>query len=131
MAHETAVHRADGQLTVGTRPVIEPDIAADGIDEWLGLLSSGQGDGGPAALPAGKLLHLHVTGDGLGGEWLIEGGPDGISVRTGHGKGDAALRGPASELLLVLVRRLPPDDPAVEVIGDRALLDDWLAATPF
>jgi hypothetical protein len=29
------------------------------------------------------------------------------------------------------VRRLPPDDSAVEVIGDRALLDGFLAATPF
>ena len=34
-------------------------------------------------------------------------------------------------LLLLLLRRLPPDDPAVEIIGDRALLDGWLGATPF
>jgi uncharacterized protein (TIGR03083 family) len=131
MAHETAVHRADGELTVGTRPVIEPDIAADGIDEWLGLISPGGQPDGPKALPAGKVLHLHVTDDGVDGEWLIRGAPDGISVETGHGKGDAALRGPASALLLLLVRRLPTDDPAVEVIGDRDLLGGWLAATPF
>jgi len=42
-----------------------------------------------------------------------------------------ALRGPASDVLLVLLRRLPPDDPAVQVLGDRALLDNWLADTPF
>ena len=131
MAHETAVHRADGELTVGTRPVIDPVIAADGLDEWLGLLSSDDQLGGPKALPAGKVLHLHVTDDGIAGEWLIEGTPDGVSVTPGHGKGDAALRGPASALLLLLLRRLPTDDPAVEVIGDRALLDGWLAATPF
>ncbi len=129
MAHETAVHRADGQLTVGTRPVIDPVIAADGIDEWLGF---GTEPGGPGpALPEGKVLHLHATDDGLTGEWLIRGGPDGITVQAGHGKGDAAVRGPASALLLLLVRRLAPDDPAVEVIGDRAVLDGWLAATPF
>jgi len=129
MAHETAVHRADGQLTVGTRPVIDPVIAVDGIDEWLGF---GTEPGQPsAALPEGKVLHLHATDDGLTGEWLIRGGPDGITVQAGHGKGDAAVRGPASALLLMLVRRFAPDDPAIEVIGDRAVLDGWLAATPF
>ena len=31
----------------------------------------------------------------------------------------------------VLVRRLAPDDAPVQIIGDRAVLDRWLAATPF
>ena len=130
MAHETAVHRADGQLTLGVRPVIDPVIATDGIDEWLGF-STEPGDR-DAALPEGKVLHLHATGEGPSGEWLIRGGPGGaLTVQTGHGKGDAAVRGPASVLLLMLVRRLPPDDHEVEVIGDRTLLGGWLAATPF
>ena len=30
-----------------------------------------------------------------------------------------------------MLRRLPPDDPAVEILGDRSLLDGWLAATSF
>jgi hypothetical protein len=134
MAHETAVHRADGQIALGTRPVIDPEIAADGIAEWLGLLaaspSTGQQDT-PAMLADGKVMHIHVTGEGADGEWLVRGGPGAITVETGHGKGDAALRGPASALLLVLMRRLPPDDPDLEVIGDRALLGSWLGATPF
>jgi uncharacterized protein (TIGR03083 family) len=135
MAHETAVHRADGQIAVGERPVIDPVVAADGIEEWLGMLSPG-GDSeqaeGAAALPEGAVLHLHVTDEGLDGEWLIRGGgPGGITVETGHSKGDTAVRGPASALLLMLLRRLPADDPQVEVIGDRALLDSWLAATPY
>jgi len=129
MAHETAVHRADGQITVGIRPVIDPVVAADGIDEWLGF---GNEPGSPGrALPGGKVLHLHATDDGPGGEWLISDGPDGVTVQAGHGKGDAAVRGPASALLLLLLRRFAPDDPAIEVIGDRAVLDAWLAATPF
>jgi len=129
MAHETAVHRADGQITVGIRPVIDPVVAADGIDEWLGF---GNEPGSPGrALPGGKVLHLHATDDGPGGEWLISDGPDGLTVQASHGKGDAAVRGPASALLLLLLRRFAPDDPAIEVIGDRAVLDAWLAATPF
>jgi uncharacterized protein (TIGR03083 family) len=131
MAHEAAVHRADGQITVGIRPVIDPVIAADGIDEWLGLVSAGFDAGQAAGLPEGAVLHIHATDEGLRGEWLIRCGVAGIAVQTGHGKGDAALRGPASALLLTLVRRLPTDDRQVEVIGDRAVLDSWLAATPF
>src|SRR5882757_5217852 len=41
MAHETAVHRADGQIAVGIRPEIDPVVAADGIAEWLGFLPDG------------------------------------------------------------------------------------------
>jgi uncharacterized protein (TIGR03083 family) len=140
MAHETAVHRSDGQIAFGQRPVIDAEVATDGIDEWLGLLQlqpfrpTGES---LSPLADGRVIHLHTTdepagaGAGNAGEWLISGGPDGLSVAAGHGKGDVAVRGPASDLLLMLVRRLPPDTPGVEVIGDRGLLDAWLAATPF
>jgi uncharacterized protein (TIGR03083 family) len=134
MAHETAVHRADGQIAVGIRPVIDPVIAADGIAEWLGFLPTvrdWEQPGRPSPVPEGKVVHFHVTDEGVDGEWLILGGRGGVTVETGHGKGDMALRGPASDVLLVLLRRLPPDDPAVQVLGDRALLDGWLAGTPF
>ena len=134
MAHETAVHRADGQIAVGTRPVIDPVIAADGIAEWLGFLPTVRAweePERPSPVPEGKVVHFHVTDEGVDGEWLIRGGRGGVAVETGHGKGDMALRGPASDMLLVLLRRLPPDDPAVQVLGDRSLLDGWLAGTPF
>jgi uncharacterized protein (TIGR03083 family) len=134
MAHETAVHRADGQLTVGTRPEIDPVIAADGIAEWLGFLPAGPagaGSGRPAPVPEGKAVHFHATDEGADGEWLVRGGPGGVTVAAGHARGDMALRGPASAILLVMLRRLPPDDPDVEILGDRSLLDGWLAATPF
>jgi len=134
MAHETAVHRADGQIAVGIRPVIDPVIAADGIAEWLGFLPTVRAweqPERPSPVPEGKVVHFHVTDEGVDGEWLILGGRGGVAVETRHGKGDMALRGPASDVLLVLLRRLPPDDPAVQVLGDRSLLDGWLAGTPF
>jgi uncharacterized protein (TIGR03083 family) len=135
MAHETAVHRADGQIAVGDRPVIDPVIAADGIAEWLGFMPAGGpvGDqaGRPSPVPEGKVVHFHVTDEGVTGEWLVRGVPGGVTVETGHGKGDMALRGPGSAVLLVLVRRLAADDPDVEILGDGSLLDAWLGATPF
>ena len=137
MAHETLVHRADAQLAAGAEPepVIEAEIAADAIDEWLMLLTGGLGnsDERTKALTAGAGLHIHATDDGLGGrgEWMIRHDAGGLTVVPGHGKGDAALTGPAASLLLVLMRRRPVSDPAVTVYGDSAVVDGWLASTAF
>jgi uncharacterized protein (TIGR03083 family) len=138
MAHETLVHRADAQLAAGSAPeaVIDADVAADAIDEWLTLLTGGiLGNAGERTkvLPAGAALHIHATDDALGGrgEWMIRHDADGLTVEPGHGKGDAALTGPAASLLLVLMRRRPVSDPAVTVYGDSAVVDGWLASTAF
>jgi uncharacterized protein (TIGR03083 family) len=133
MAHETLVHGADAQLAAGAEPAIQAEVAADAIDEWLMLLTGGLGDDRTKALPAGAGLHIHATDDGLGGrgEWMIRHGADGLTVATGHDKGDAALTGPAASLLLVLMRRRPVSDPAVTVYGDSAVVDGWLASTAF
>jgi uncharacterized protein (TIGR03083 family) len=141
MAHETAVHRADMQIAFGESPVIDADIAVDGIEEWLGLLTRPSPDdptGYLAVLAGGRVMHLHATDGELAangqpgsGEWLVSAGADGLILEPGHGKGDVAVRGPASAIMLLLVRRLPSDSPGLEVIGDRSLLDAWLAATPF
>jgi ubiquinone biosynthesis protein UbiJ len=128
------MHRADGQIALGQRPQIDPVTAADGIDEWLGFLAApaaGQDRPSLAALH-GKVLHLHVTDERVAaGEWMIRPAAGRVTVEPGHGKGDVAARGPASDLLLLLMRRVPASDPAVEVLGDAALLDVLLAATAF
>jgi uncharacterized protein (TIGR03083 family) len=137
MAHETLVHRADAQLATGAKPepVVDAEIAADAIDEWLMLLTRGLGssDERTKALTAGAGLHIHATDDGLGGraEWMIRHAADGLTVEPRHGKGDAALTGPAASLLFVLLRRRPVSDSAVTVYGDRAVVDGWLANTAF
>jgi uncharacterized protein (TIGR03083 family) len=131
MAHETAMHRADAELAAGREAEFEPDIAADGIDEWLAGLVTG--DQRLDALPDGAVLHVHATDGDLGGagEWLVRREGSELVVEHGHGKGDVALRGPAGRLLLVLLRRVPPDDPQAQVMGDARMLADWLAHTPF
>src|SRR5215475_3897517 len=105
MAHETLVHRADAQLAAGAEPepLIGAGVAADAIDEWLMLLTRGVIDNSgeqTEPLPAGAGLHIHAT-DGLGdrGEWMIRHGAGGLTVEPGHGKGDAAIAGPAASLL--------------------------------
>ncbi len=128
MTYETAVD-------TGAAPLIEPDIAADGIDEWLTFVTvpdPGREDTRLAGLKPGGTLHVHAGDVPSGqGEWLIRHGPGGIEVTREHEKGDAAVRGPACGLLLVLTRRLTPEQADVEVLGDQTVLRDWLAATPF
>jgi len=104
MAHETAVHRVDAEQAVGV-PVapLDPDLAVDGIDEVFAIFVPALGaDRSPAD---GRSVHLHATD--AAGEWLIRFAPDGLEVTTGHASADAAVRGPAGELLLWLWGRRP------------------------
>ena len=81
----------------------------------------------PDAAPLDGSVHLHCTD--VAGEWLVVDDADGADVVTReHAKGDAAVRGPAHDLLLVLWRRQPLD--AVEVIGDRAVAERLIATDP-
>lgn len=139
MVHETAVHRADVALTVAAPYRLEPDIAADGISEWLLLVTS---PGAAARRPdmvdavrgTGQTLHLHATDQpslGEAGEWVIERGPDEVTWTRGHRKADAAARGLAADLLLLMMRRIPPRDDRIELLGDAGLFEHWVEHVSF
>ncbi|MGW8726648.1 maleylpyruvate isomerase family mycothiol-dependent enzyme [Streptomyces sp. NPDC055808] len=132
MTHETAVHRADAAGTVGAPYTLPADVAADALDEWLGLVTFVQKfkkTGTPLGEP-GQSLHLHAT-DAPDAEWFIEIGDEGFTWRHAHEKATVAVRGPLADVLRVFYRRLPADTPAVEVIGDAAVLDQWLTTASF
>lgn len=136
MAHETLVHDADAHLAAGQHVALAAEFAADAIDEWLTIMSGplfGRPDPRAKALPAGATLHVHATDPGLdgAGEWLVAHAGDDIQVRSGHARADVALAGPAGDLLLVLLRRVPATSEAIAVHGDRDVLDRWLANTSF
>jgi uncharacterized protein (TIGR03083 family) len=130
--HEATVHRADAALALGAEYQLTPEVAADGITEWLERIAE-QANVESSPLDAGQTLHLHATDEGLGqiGEWTITGGDDGIEWSHEHGKGAAAVRGPAKDLLLAIVRRQSADAAGIDVLGDRAVWDGWLDRTPF
>lgn len=135
--HETAVHRADAALALGAEFSIDPVIAADGITEYLERTVSRANEEGPGAgdrpLGEGQSLHLHATDAGLGtaGEWTVLGRPDGIALTHEHGHATVALRGPARDLLLAVVRRGTAAELGLEVFGDQSVWETWLARTPF
>lgn len=137
MAHETAVHRADAELAQGRQFALEPDLAADAISEWLSMICSPQALAYRPELAAlrgdGQLLHLHSTDPGLSeaGEWIVRRTPSGPIWEHGHTKGDVAVRGAAVHLLLMMMRRVPPGDAEIQILGDPAVLEYWLTHTAF
>ena len=71
-------------------------------------------------------MHLHATDDGLGRP--VSGPSPTDRWSHEHGKGDVALRGPVTDLLLALTRRRAVGDTAIEVFGDEAVWQTWLDA---
>jgi uncharacterized protein (TIGR03083 family) len=120
MAFETVVHAWDGGDVAAAAPTFAPDLAADGVDEHLGNLPFVLGD---AAAGADTTVHVHCTD--VPGEWLVRRSADGLSVTREHTKADVALRGPASDLFLVVLGRAAPD--VVEVFGDPPAVGAWRA----
>ncbi|MET0146389.1 MAG: maleylpyruvate isomerase family mycothiol-dependent enzyme [Ilumatobacteraceae bacterium] len=126
MAHETTVHRVDAEQAVG-RPVgsIEPALAVDGIDEVFAVFVPALGAGRSPG--DGRTVHVHATD--ADGEWLIRFDQGALFVEVGHAKGDAAVRGPAGDLLLWLWGRLSLD--GLELFGDRGAASALREVTTF
>jgi uncharacterized protein (TIGR03083 family) len=129
IVHETAVHRADAELAVGVAaPVMDPVVAADGIDEFLfNLPSARRPYKHLASLPTGASLHMHATD--ADGEWLVRFTESGIAWERGHAKATVAVRGPVALLLLFTYGRVPSSDERFAVFGDPSVLDAWQQKT--
>ncbi len=122
-AQETAVHRWDAEQAAGRPLAIDPVLAADAIDEFFEHTAADRRAG---AAPVGGTVHLHATD--ADGEWTIsEDAAGDLVVPTGHRRGDAAVRATASDLLLLLYRRIEPG--RVETFGDPGVLERFLAHT--
>lgn len=123
MTHETAVHRLDAEQAAANTFSIDAELASDGVDEFLSNFLIWAA---PDAAPVDGSVHLHCTD--VAGEWLVKQSADAAyEVTREHAKGDAAIRGRAEDLLLVLWRRLSLD--TAEVIGDRGAADRLIART--
>jgi uncharacterized protein (TIGR03083 family) len=117
MAQETAVHRWDAENAVGDPADIDGDLAVDGIDELLFVFLAVEA---PLKEPPGSSVHIHTTD--ADGEWLAVLDEEPVITRE-HAKGDVALRGPSSDVLLYLWGRVEPS--SLEIHGDPATLDHF------
>jgi uncharacterized protein (TIGR03083 family) len=139
MLFETLVHRADAEIAVGLRPVIDPALAADGVDEFLANLPF-------AASFAPKTADLRGHGETIrfrctdrAGDWLVRLRPDGFGlVENGTAAdaeathpADATVQGAAADLLLLMYGRLDRSAEAFETTGDDKLLTHWFANSEF
>ncbi len=120
-ALETAMHRWDAQHAAGIGATVDAEIASEGIGEYLDL-------GIPRILEREQLdapncsLHIHCTD--TDGEWLVWNDHGSYRMLPVHEKGDAAIRGTAGDIWLLLMGRA--DIEAVDIVGDPAAAEQWL-----
>ena len=120
-AHEASVHRWDAERAAGGRPTIEREFAADGVDEyWTVMLPRMIGRERrrtPASTLAVQLTDIDVR-------WVVD-GSSGAPVVGAADSPAAELRGDAQSVLLRLWGR-PTDNP-IDISGDAAVAEEWLA----
>lgn len=121
-ALETAMHLCDVEVAAGGQSTMAPELAADGIDEFLSellpfYLSRREIPG------LGGTFHVHATD--TPGEWQLDFGSPGLDLRREHGKADTAVRGPAAGLYLWIWNRASPEDHGLEIFGDPTLAKNW------
>jgi uncharacterized protein (TIGR03083 family) len=137
LTHETAVHRADAALALGAEFTVEQDVALDAVDEWMELdVLPTHFEAHPwkrELLGPGRTLHLHATDTPpeAAAEWMVDLTGDAITWRRAHEKAAVAVRGPLTDLLLLIYKRRPVHGEGIEVIGDGQLLDFWLERLAF
>lgn len=119
-AHETAMHRWDAQHAIGMPDPIDPDLAADAVDEYVEVVVPRRLARDGLDVPAGT-LHLHCTD--AAGEWLVWGEHGQYRMVRDHARGDAVLRGPAEAILLACWGRA--DTAGLDIFGDEAVLAGW------
>jgi uncharacterized protein (TIGR03083 family) len=106
-AQEVAVHRWDAEGSVGSSAPLPPQLATDGVHEFIDVVL------GPDVVALRGAVTLEASD--TGGRWKI--GPDDAGIAT--------LRATASDLVLMLYRRLPVPD--ADVDGDPILVASLLS----
>ena len=136
--HEATVHRADAAIArtaVGDKVTYQlaPELAADGIDEWIERLEEFQRQATmPASLQPGQRLAFQTTDPIVGSaRWVVEGTEQGLKRLDDQLDGaDTTMTGTAENLFLAMVRRRNIEQAQVQLDGDPGVWQAWLATTP-
>lgn len=115
------MHRWDAQAAAGTPQPLDAELTADGIDEYLDFADFALRRSPVEGLVGS--MHLHAAGR----EWLLSLSPSGVTYARARGDADAAIRGQTSDVRLWLENRISADSPALDVVGDRRIIDSWRA----
>jgi MDMPI C-terminal domain len=130
LLHESTVHRADAVLAIGEQYELAPEMAADGIDEWLGRLALRPWPGG-LPIEDGKAITLIATDVDL--SWSILGRGDNLQFlrNSTDSLEGVQLTAKATDLFLALFRRREIEDAECRVEGDPNSWKTFLALTPY
>lgn len=84
-------------------------------------------------LGPGRTPHFHATDTApeAAAAWVVDLTGDAIVWRRAHEKAAVAVRGPLTDLLLVIYKRRPAHGEDIEVLGDVGLLEFWLERVSF
>lgn len=125
LLHETLVHRVDLEDALGIPPVIDPEVAIDAIDEFLGNVASSRDFSPNVAnlVGQGDVLEFRVEG---ARSWSVRLDPQGFTFLSQRPSPDAILAGDATQMLLVLYGRRRLDPTAQRLSGRRELLEHWI-----
>jgi uncharacterized protein (TIGR03083 family) len=116
MAHETAVHRIDSELAIGTPTPVDAELAVDGVDEILVIMLAGDWSDEPDDAATGQRVAISTGGR----TWHVTLEREAVSVKEDGGDVDATLGGDPSDVLLWLWGRAP--DEGVTRSGDEETL---------
>jgi uncharacterized protein (TIGR03083 family) len=130
LLHETTVHRADAALAVNEPYELPPEIAADGIDEWLGRLVERQWPADPPIEDGGQ---VNLIATDVGANWTLFRRGNELSLRRtpAEAMADVSVVGSATGLFLALFRRLDTGESGCRVEGNDDAWTSFLARTPY
>lgn len=129
MACELVVHRVDAELAAsGSATPVDAGLAVDALDELLNVILVARVSWG-VDVALGGSIHFHCTD--VEGEWVLSVADGVVDVVRSHAKADAAVRGPASDVVLWAYNRLPEGSAAVEAFGDESVLAAWRQSARF
>jgi len=130
LLHETTVHRADAVLALSEPYVLDPDLAADGVDEWLGRWVDQPRHVVPP-LDDGEVINFEATD--IDARWTMRRGRTGLHLSREPGVAPLGVQvsGTATALLLTLLRRREAGDAGCRIQGDRGLWTTFLGRTPY
>lgn len=128
MAHEAVVHRSDTDFADDHPFTVAPEIAADGVDEYLDVFVAAARAGSKA--PAGPTILFECTDRDV--QWRLDlSQPGERTLSRGAGDSSLQIRGSAERLLLALWGRVPMAESAgVEASGEVEWLAQWSTLMP-
>jgi uncharacterized protein (TIGR03083 family) len=116
MAQETVVHRVDAELAANEPSPVDPDLAADGVDEILVIMLAGDWSDEPDDALTAQRVRVSTRGR----SWGVVLDRASVQVTEDGREADATLEGEPADVLLWLWGRAP--DPRVARSGDQDVL---------